>query len=76
MGTPSIRHEWHRDHHVPRIRPTRERLQGVEGTWALDGRRVHLQGEPETGVLVAFDEDGTFLNPMEVISRGRHMGRE
>jgi hypothetical protein len=35
-----------------------------------------MRGEPETGVLVASDQDGTLLNPVEVISRGRHLGAE
>ncbi len=68
--------ERQREFHLPRIRPTWSRLRGVEGAWELDGRTVRLAGDPETRILVAIDQDGTLLNPVEVISRGRHLGRE
>jgi hypothetical protein len=39
--------------------------------WDLEGERILMLAEPDTGVLVARDKTGHKVNPMRVITRGR-----
>ncbi len=55
---------------VPRITPTPEHLEALAGTWKLRGETVQLQGEENSGVLIALNEFGEQVNPMQVISQG------
>lgn len=59
---------------VPRIRPTPEHLQALVGTWEFSGETVRLQGEQDSGILVALNDRGERLNPVRVISRGVKLG--
>jgi hypothetical protein len=55
---------------VPRIVPTRERLEALTGRWRLGRETVRLQEDGDSGVLVALNDRGERLNPLQVISRG------
>jgi len=59
---------------VPRIRPTPEHMKALVGTWEFGGQTVHLQGEENSGILVALDDRGERVNPVRVISRGVKLG--
>lgn len=59
---------------VPRIRPTPEHLEALVGTWEVSGETVHLQGERDSGILVALNDRGERVNPVRVISRGVKIG--
>ncbi|MFO8173560.1 MAG: hypothetical protein R6T96_04700 [Longimicrobiales bacterium] len=55
---------------IPRITPTREHLQAIVGTWEVSGETVRLQGEGDSGVLIAVNARGERVNPLRVISGG------
>jgi hypothetical protein len=59
--------------YLPRIVPTPSHSQAIRGPWSLDGSTVRMYPEPDTGVLVAMNEDGRKVNPLQVISRGRKL---
>ncbi len=59
---------------VPRIVPTPQWIQAVQGIWKMNGELLRLQAESETGVLVALDSRGEQVNPLRVISRGTKQG--
>ena len=58
---------------LPRIVPTRDRLEALNGTWELNGETIELFGERSTGVLLAFDLVGREVNPCQVLSQGRKL---
>jgi hypothetical protein len=64
------------EHHLPRVIPIPARIRALQGDWALEGRIVRLYQEPDSGVLLALNEDGQHVNPLNVISRGRKLERE
>lgn len=55
---------------VPRITPTQEHLQALVGRWKISGETVRLEGERDSGVLIAVNARGERVNPVHVISRG------
>ncbi len=59
---------------VPRIRPTPEHLQALIGVWEIGGETVRLQGEQDSGILIALNNRGERVNPVRVISRGIKIG--
>lgn len=65
---PARSHEY-----LPQVVPTPCHSRALKGSWSLDGRIVKMFQEPDTGVLVALNDDGRKLNPLRVISRGRKL---
>ena len=59
---------------IPRIVPTPCHIRAIQGPWSLDGKVFRLYEEPETGVLLALNEEGIRENPLKVISRGKKLG--
>ncbi|MFH1765091.1 MAG: hypothetical protein ABIF09_12965 [Gemmatimonadota bacterium] len=55
---------------MPRIVPTPVHIRALKGPWKLDGDIVRMYEEPDTGVLIALNEQGERLNPLRVISHG------
>jgi hypothetical protein len=60
--------------YLPRVVPRPCHIRAISGSWALEGKIVRLYEEPDTGVLVALNEDGRRVNPLRVISRGKKLG--
>ena len=58
---------------VPRIRPTKQWLQAVEGLWEWEGEHYWLGPDAQTGIIRAVGERGNSVNPIHVISRGRRL---
>jgi hypothetical protein len=58
----------------PRVAPTPQHLQAIVGTWKLRDQTVRLTEEEGSGILLAFNERGEPINPMQVISRGTKLG--
>lgn len=56
---------------VPRIVPTRDRIEALVGIWELEGRSIRLIEERHSGVLLALNDRGERVNPLRVITRGR-----
>ena len=56
---------------IPRVAPTPNHRRAMVGVWELDGERVLMLAEPDTGVLVARNNQGRKVNPLRVITRGR-----
>jgi hypothetical protein len=63
-----------RDSAFPRVAPTPDHRDAVVGDWHLNGERVRMMAEPDTGVLVALKDGGQPMNPLKVITRGRKVG--
>jgi hypothetical protein len=61
---------------MPRIVPTPCHIRALQGDWALEGKIVRLYQEPDSGVLIALNDEGQQVNPLKVISRGKKLGRE
>jgi len=59
--------------YVPRIVPRPSHMRALSGPWTLGGEVVRLAEEPETGVLIAVNQDGHRLNPLKVITRGQKL---
>ena len=53
-----------------RVKPTRNHMEALVGTWELGGEVIQMQEEPGTGVLLAVNSRGEAINPMRVITRG------
>ncbi len=56
---------------VPRVCPTLEKLQAIQGEWEWNGKLVRMRAEDGSGVLLALDTEGSCLNPLTVIAHGR-----
>ena len=56
--------------HRGRIVPTPNHLEALVGTWELGGEMIQMLEEPDTGILLALNSRGDWVNPMTVITRG------
>jgi hypothetical protein len=63
-----------RQEYPSRLVPTPFYGKALRGAWSLDGKIVRLHQDPESGILLALNEDGELVNPLMVIARGRKLG--
>lgn len=63
-----------RQEYPSRLVPTPYYGKALKGTWFLDGKVVRLDQDPESGILLALNEDGELVNPLMVIARGHRLG--
>jgi hypothetical protein len=63
-----------RQEYPSRLVPTPFYGKALRGTWSLDGKVVRLDQDPESGILLALNEDGELVNPLMVIARGQRLG--
>ena len=75
-GDPPVADAAFDQDYMPRVVPTPCHIRALQGSWSLEGRVVRMYQEPDTGVLLAVNEEGESENPLRVISRGKKIGAQ